>query len=83
MLIPLEDWARLHFNPIPSRHILRNWAKSGQLHPPAIKVGRQWRVEDNAEFRPIYISPLCSGRVKEILQDVTTAKKKGVQRSTS
>jgi len=30
---------------------LRAWAKSGQIAPPPMKIGRAWMVEESAVYR--------------------------------
>lgn len=52
-MIPIIEWARNHFDPIPSTSTLRVWAKSGMIIPPATKVGREWRVRADAIYSPM------------------------------
>lgn len=55
MMITLEAWAESKFNPPPSLRTLRAWAKSGLIHPAAVKVGARYMVDENAEYRPLSI----------------------------
>ena len=46
--IPLSDWAAQHYSPPPSAHILRRWAREGQIYPPPEKVGQTYYVPESA-----------------------------------
>ncbi len=50
MLIPLTTWAKKTFNPVPKIEALRRFARTNQISPPAKRVGRDWYVDENAEF---------------------------------
>lgn len=52
MLIRLEAWAARKFDPAPSINTLRAWANAGLISPPAVKVGRSWMVDEDAEYCP-------------------------------
>jgi predicted site-specific integrase-resolvase len=47
-LVPLVEWAATRYRRIPLR-TLRRWAREGNFHPPAEKVGREYQVLETAE----------------------------------
>lgn len=49
-LITLEKWAESHLDPAPSPATLRMWARTNRFDPPAQKVGRCYRVDENARY---------------------------------
>jgi len=49
-LIPASDWNTARFHPPLSPQILRRWCRDGRI-PGAIRVGREWRVPADAEYR--------------------------------
>jgi len=49
-LIPAGDWNAARFSPPVSAQILRRWCRQGRI-PGAIRVGREWRVPADAEYR--------------------------------
>jgi hypothetical protein len=73
MRIPIAQWAEKYFDPPPSTYLVREWAKSGQIEPPPVNVGKAWYVDENAEYVPLEIDSQASGRVKEILNATKTA----------
>lgn len=46
--IPLAVWAAKRYDPPPSPFILRKWCRDGEISPPPERVGREWRVSENA-----------------------------------
>ena len=74
MKILLSRWAELNFDPPPSIHTLRQWAKSGQVIPSPFKVGQKWMVEERAQFLPLEVGgKSMSARAKAILNNVSTS----------
>ena len=51
--IPLTSWAARLYDPIPSLHTLRAWCRLDRIQPPPQKVGREYRVREDAA----YVSP--------------------------
>ncbi|MEW7986632.1 MAG: excisionase [Candidatus Thiodiazotropha endolucinida] len=49
-LIPLLDWADMHFSPAPNIRTLRRWAKKKLIRPAPVLVGREYRVKENASY---------------------------------
>lgn len=49
-LIPASDWNASSFSPPLSPQILRRWCRDGRIHG-AVRIGREWRVPDDAEYR--------------------------------
>lgn len=49
-LVTLEKWAEAHLDPVPSPATLRMWARTSRFDPPAQKVGRCYRVDENARY---------------------------------
>lgn len=49
-LITLEKWAEANLDPAPSPATLRMWARTNRFDPPAQKVGRCYRVDENARY---------------------------------
>lgn len=48
-LITLEAWAE-RMEPAPTVNTLRAWARSGRFDPPAVKMGRQYYVDEDAAY---------------------------------
>jgi len=48
MKIPLQEWAAIHYNPAPSAHVLRRWARDGEITPAPERVGKEWYVSQTA-----------------------------------
>lgn len=49
--IDLEEWKKTYLPNTPlTRATLTRYAKSGQFHPPARKIGRAWHVLDDAQL---------------------------------
>lgn len=51
--ITLEEWDRRKFDPPHSVSTLRAWARTGRIYPQPERVGREYRVQEDA----IYVSP--------------------------
>ena len=49
-LIPLKDWADRNFDPPPSAWVLRAMCRRGEIYPPPVRVGRDWRVRATARL---------------------------------
>lgn len=49
-LTTLEAWAKRLFDPLPSMYTLRQMARNGEIYPPPVKVGREWRIRENARL---------------------------------
>lgn len=49
MKVPLNDWAKRHYDPPPSTWVLRKWTREGQIYPPPEKVGCTYYVEESAK----------------------------------
>lgn len=49
--VTLKRWAKINLDPPVSIGTLRGWAKRGCFNPAARKMGRDWRVPENAEYR--------------------------------
>ena len=52
MKLTLNSWAKKQFETPPKITTLRKWAKSGLIQPRAIKIGRDWMVDQNAKYAP-------------------------------
>lgn len=51
MLVTLQEWAKLNFaGKQPSVITMRRWAVAGKFNPRALKIGRTYYVESNAQF---------------------------------
>lgn len=49
--VKLKEWAELmKLDPPPAEKTLRRWARDCWIHPPPVKVGRDWRVDEDARF---------------------------------
>jgi hypothetical protein len=48
--IPLEEWAQARYEPPPSIHTLRKWARECRIFPLPEKVGRAYYVEQDARY---------------------------------
>lgn len=49
--ITLQAWAeKQQFEPLPARKTLQRWARLCWIWPIPKKVGRDWRVDDDARF---------------------------------
>jgi len=48
--ITLQAWAVERFDPCPSPKTLRRWARDLWIYPYPEKIGRQYRVLENAIF---------------------------------
>lgn len=46
--IPLHEWARRNYDPMPSDFVLRRWCRDGEISPQPERVGRGWYVLDSA-----------------------------------
>lgn len=50
LLISLEEWNSKKFGGRYTPNTLRAWARNGYIYPPAQKIGRDWLVQNDAEF---------------------------------
>jgi len=48
MKITLKAWAEARYQPAPSMHTLRKWAREGDIHPRPELVGKTYYVDENA-----------------------------------
>lgn len=48
--ITLQAWAEQRFDPPPSIHTLRKWARDCWIFPIPEKVGREYRVDPEARY---------------------------------
>lgn len=73
MKITLTAWAKNEFSPAPSIRTLRSWAKTGQIVPQPVKVGRTLMVEEDAVYMPLEAAncPDLSKRAQDILNGTT------------
>lgn len=48
----LSDWAKgpNGITPTPSKTTLSRMAQTKQFHPPALKMGSRWVIDENARF---------------------------------
>ncbi|WP_419235842.1 excisionase [Serratia fonticola] len=54
-LLTLEEWIKtIYSSDYPSLQTLQRWARNGNIYPPPEKLGKQYRVREDA----IYIDPL-------------------------
>ncbi len=49
-LTTLANWARKRFDPPPSMHTLRQMVRNGEIYPPPVKIGREWRLRESARL---------------------------------
>lgn len=49
-LVLMTTWAKAHFEIPPCKASLRLYAKTKQTYPPAIRQGRRWVIDEDAEF---------------------------------
>jgi hypothetical protein len=49
-LIPVTHWSAARHDPPKPAVTLRRWCGEGKI-PGAVKVGREWRVPSDAEYR--------------------------------
>ncbi len=68
-LIPLCDWAGQVFAPPPAIRTLRAWVKTGQIQPAPVKVGREWRVYELAQYVPLG-SPPTQGITDPVILEI-------------
>lgn len=74
----ISEWAKEEFGePVPGNATLNKYAKNGMIFPPAVKVGRSWRVDKNASFIGTTVKPVInkddSEALKRILLDGETS----------
>lgn len=48
--ITLQAWAEARYDPVPSAKTLRRWARDCWIFPIPQKVGREYRVDEDARF---------------------------------
>lgn len=53
MKITLAEWGKRNYSPSPSQHILRTWARTGQIVPAPELVGRTLMVDERAQRIPL------------------------------
>lgn len=53
MKITLTEWGARNYSPCPSAHILRTWARTGQIVPAPELVGRSCMVDERAQRIPL------------------------------
>lgn len=53
MKITLSEWGKRNYSPSPSAHILRTWARTGQIIPAPEFVGRTLMVDEHAQRIPL------------------------------
>nr|WP_075202452.1 excisionase [Klebsiella pneumoniae] len=61
-LVLLSVWAEHEFgDPVPASSTLNKYAKNGMISPAPQKVGKSWRVEQDARFVGMTTAPegLC------------------------
>lgn len=51
-LIPITAWAERTYDPPPSIHTLRKWARDGRISPQPQLAGREYRVMEDAVYTP-------------------------------
>jgi hypothetical protein len=49
-LIPITTWAARTYDPPPSIHTLRKWAREGRISPAPQLAGREYRVMEDAVY---------------------------------
>lgn len=70
--ISLEKWAEAHLDPAPSLNTLRAWARSGRFNPPAVKHGRAYYVDEDAQYCEPEALPRTRGR--SLIERIETAR---------
>jgi predicted site-specific integrase-resolvase len=51
-LVPIKQWARSIFGEnAPHQNTLQRWANNGNISPRATKVGKNWFVKPDAEYK--------------------------------
>jgi hypothetical protein len=48
--ITLKAWASPRFDPVPTDKTLQRWARDCWIFPIPRKVGKHWRVREDARF---------------------------------
>jgi len=76
MKITLQEWAKRNFDPPPCKATLHSYAKTGQIIPAPVKVGRYLMCDEDAVYSPL-IKPTgndkLSKRALEILNGTQAA----------
>ncbi len=49
-LMKLPKWAAARYDDPPCKATLRRWCRDGRIHPPPVKTGRDWLVQENAQL---------------------------------
>lgn len=65
-LIPITTWAATRYDPPPSAFVLRKWCRDGEIYPAPERVGREWRVMENAK-RLTTAQPAHGGVVAQLI----------------
>ncbi|WP_312060281.1 hypothetical protein [Pantoea septica] len=79
--ILLWDWAKgpNGINPTPSKTTLSRMAKTKQFHPPALKMGSRWVIDENARFIGLKtearISPNLPDEVRHLVERTVNGSK--------
>lgn len=73
-MISLIDWAQEEFGEqAPSERVLKKYAKSRMIVPPAVKVGRYWMVDREARYVGVIAEPVVPAnsnpRLRRIIAD--------------
>jgi aminopeptidase N len=50
-LITLQQWNDLLFNGRYTINTLRSWARKGHIYPAPVKIGRDWMVTAQSQYR--------------------------------
>lgn len=51
MQVTLEKWAAAKLSPAPAKRTLQRWAREGKSVPVPKKIGRNYYVQEDAEYR--------------------------------
>lgn len=70
MKVTLEKWAELNLDPPPSKTTLQAWARGGRFEPKAVKHGRRYYVDEDAQ----YCEPLPLTRGGSLLSRIERAR---------
>ncbi len=76
MLIPIKDWDKQTFRKTHCTTTLHAWARTQQTEPPAIKVGKQWLIDETAVYvglQTVDSDNDMSDRVKSIFESCNVA----------
>lgn len=65
MLVTLREWDETTFSRPHSITTLRTWARTGQIYPTPTLVGREYMVDENAQYVPLRQNP----NVPKLIED--------------